>query len=137
MGYTTTFRGEIAITPPITWAAAARSPFLPERARSQSDPRDLRFRIDRDEREDPDGNVLIVRKAVALVSTWEAYARGYNIVEHLQEALNAFPDHEFTGRLDCEGEDTGDLWRLEVHDRRAVKVTPRIVWPDGSEQVVR
>jgi hypothetical protein len=45
--------------------------------------------------------------------------------------------HEFTGRLDCAGEETGDLWRLEVHDRQAVKVTPRIVWPDGSEEPSR
>lgn len=71
------------------------------------------------------------------MSTWEDEARGYNIVDHVQEVINAHPDHEFSGRLDCSGEESGDLWRLEVHDRRAVRVQPRIVWPDGSEEPTR
>lgn len=37
------------------------------------------------------------------------------------------------GRLDCAGDRPGDLWRVEIHGRRAVRVTARIVWPDGSE----
>ena len=31
----------------------------------------------------------------------------------------------------------GDLWRLEIHGRRAVKIQPRIVWPDGTEETPR
>lgn len=132
MGYVTQFNGEISIHPPIPWAQIKDSPFLPEAARNNRG-KDIMFRVEQFERETPDGT-LTVRTAVALVSTWEDEARGYSIVEHVQEAVNAYPGHKFTGRLDCAGEETGDLWRLEVHGRQAVKVTPRIVWPDGSEE---
>ena len=134
MGYVTHFTGEIAITPPIPWGDIKTSPFMPENARGNRNGKDVMFRIEQVERDTPEGT-LIARSAVALVSTWEDDARGYNIVDHVQEAVDAHPGHEFTGRLDCEGEEAGDLWRLEVHGRRAVKVTPRIVWPDGSEGV--
>jgi hypothetical protein len=135
MGYVTRFLGEIEIVPPIPWGKLTGSPFLPEAA-EERDGRDLKFRL-AEEAVDTDEGRLYRRSAVALVSTWEDDARGYEIVSHLQEAVNAFPGHEFRGRIDCEGEVAGDLWRLEVHDRKAVKVTPRIVWPDGEEQVVR
>ncbi|MFG1846873.1 DUF6205 family protein [Micromonospora carbonacea] len=131
MGYITRFTGEIAITPPIHWGDIKDSPFLPDNARNR-DGRDVMFRIAEAERDTLEGT-LIARSAVALAPTWEDEMRGYDIVEHVQQVVDAHPGHEFTGRLDCEGEEAGDLWRLEVHDRRAVKVTPRIVWPDGSE----
>jgi uncharacterized protein DUF6205 len=130
MGYVTRFTGEIVIVPPIPWGKIQNSPFLPDSAKAR-DGRDLKFRI-QEEAVDTDEGRLYRRSAVALVSTWDDDARGYDIVEHLQEAVDAFPAHEFSGRLDCEGEETGDLWRLEVHDRRAVKVRPRIVWPNGD-----
>lgn len=136
MGYVTSFRGEITIVPPIPWGKLQGSPFLPEAAKNNPGGRDLKFRIVEEVVDTADG-LLCRRSATALVSTWEDEARGYDIVEHLQEAVQAFPDHEFTGRIDCEGEDAGDLWRLEVHHRMAVKVVPRIVWPDGEVQVVR
>ena len=130
MGYVTTFNGQIEITPPIPWGQIKESPFLPDNARTYG--KDIKFLIEEAERETDDG-ILVTRSAVGLVSTWDDDARGYHIVEEVQEAVDAHPSHEFTGRLDCEGEEAGDLWRLEVRDRRAVKVTPRIVWPDGTE----
>lgn len=135
MSYNTQFVGEITIRPPLLWAEIQDSPFLPEKAQGR-DGRDLMFRINEDTVDTREGT-LIRRSAVAVGTTWEDEARGYDIVPHLQELLDAHPGHEFVGRLDCYGEDTGDLWRLEVHDRKAVKVVPRIIWPDGSEQVVR
>lgn len=137
MGYTTYFTGEITITPPIPWGRLTGSPFLPDNARNyggrDSDgPRDLMFRIEEQTTETDEG-ILTRRSAAALVTTWEDEMKGYDIVEHLQEVIDAFPDHEFTGRLDCAGEESPDIWRLEIHDRRAVKVRPRIVWPDGEE----
>lgn len=134
MGYVTKFQGEIAIVPPIPWGDIKDSPFLPERARTND--RDLKFRIAEEAVDTAEGR-LYRRSAVALVSTWDDEARGYNIVEHLQEAVDAFPGHEFTGRLDCAGQETGDLWRLEVHDRHAAQVRPRIVWPNGDEEPTR
>lgn len=107
------------------------SRFLRDNARGNPG-KDIMFIVAENQRETPDG-VLFGREAVALISTWESEATGYDIVEHVQEVVDAYPEHEFTGRLDCFGEEAGDLWRLEVHDRQAVKVEPRIVWPDGSE----
>jgi hypothetical protein len=136
MGYTTSFQGEIEIRPPIPWGLIQDSPFLPEKAKDHRNGRDLMFRIT-EEAVDTDDGRLYRRSAAALVSTWEDEARGYDIVKHLQEAIDAFPDREFVGRLDCEGEEAADIWRLEVHDRRAVEVRPRIVWPNGDEERVK
>ncbi len=131
MGYTTRFTGEIAITPPIPWTSIKDSPFMSQAATSRPG-KDVKFRIEASERETPDGT-LHVRRAVALVSTWEDGARGYNIIEHVQEAIDAFPEHTFSGRIDAEGEQTGDLWRLKVIDGRATTFEPVAVWPEASE----
>lgn len=133
MGYIVSITGEIDINPPIPWGRIMGSPFLPEEAR-KVDGKDVKFRIEQQDRETDEGT-LTVRSATALLSTWADEARGRHLVEHVQEAINAFPDHEFTGRLDCAGERPGHLWRVEIHGRRVVKVEPRIVWPDGSEGV--
>jgi uncharacterized protein DUF6205 len=77
-----------------------------------------------------------MRLAVAIVPVMSTYT-AYHLVEHLQEVVDRWEDRTFTGRLDCSDPHTGALWRIEIHDRRVVKVTPRIVWPDGTEQVVR
>lgn len=131
MGYITSARGQIAITPPLTWGQIRESDFLPHDLGGK-DQLDVALVVD-ESTDDCDEGTLTVRIAVAVEARYQDEARNYNIVRHLQQLIDAFPDHEFTGRLDCEGEDTGDLWRLEIHDRKAVKVQPRIVWPDGSE----
>lgn len=81
----------------------------------------------------PPKAIVIVRLAVALESTWEDEVRGYHFVEHVQEAVSAHPGHAFTGRIDAEGEDNDDMWRLKVIDGKAIKFVPQIVWPEESE----
>jgi hypothetical protein len=135
MGYNTDVRGTIAIVPPIPWGQIADSPFLPLNARNRDD-RDVMFVITEEAVETDDGT-LVRRSATGIVSTWEDDCRAYNLIEHVQEVMDAHPDHEFVGRFDCEGAENGDLWRCEIVDRLAVKVKPRIVWPDGSETLVR
>jgi hypothetical protein len=127
MGYNTSVSGEIRIEPPLAWRDFKNSPFA-------GNDRDVTLHIEA-ETVDTDDGPLMRKTAVALVPTWEDSYKAYNLVEHVQEAIDAFPDRTFTGRLDCEGEEAGDLWRVVVRDRRAVKVTPRIVWPeeDGAE----
>jgi hypothetical protein len=62
----------------------------------------------------------------------------YEIVEQLQDIVDAFgPGREFAGYLAADGSEPGDIWRLAVVGRRATKVTPRIVWPDGTEESPR
>lgn len=131
MSYTTSFDGSIDITPPIPWGKIKDSPFLPVNAKGREG-RDLMFTLTQYERHTDEG-VLLVTQADSLVSTWSDEARGYSIVKHLQEVVDLFPDHEFTGRIDAQGEDAGDMWRLKVVERQATKFEPKIVWPRDSE----
>jgi hypothetical protein len=130
MGYVTRFNGELAIGPPLTWAEIRESPFAPGRAEDER--LDVKIRVE-EQTVDTDEGQMIRCSGVAIIPTYEDEMRGYDIVEHVQRFLDTYPGRTLTGRLDCEGEEAGDLWRLEVHDGRAVKVTPRIVWPDGTE----
>lgn len=134
MGYITSFDGEFAIEPPLTWAEVRSSDFSPEHF--DDNRLDVKIRVEETEVDTDDG-LVIKRSGVALVPAYEDEMKGYNIVEHVQRFIDAHPGHALTGRLDCEGKEAGDLWRLEVHEGRAVKVTPRIIWPDGSEHVAR
>lgn len=132
MGYITRAYGQIQITPPIPWIVIKGTKWMPD-----GNPNiDVVFVLDETEHvtETEFGTTtVVIKQAIAVEQRHEDEPRNYNIVEHLQELIDCYPGHEFAGRLDCEGDETGDLWRLEVHNRRAVKVTPRIVWPDGSE----
>lgn len=131
MGYYTTVDGEITITPPLTWTELKDSPFNPES--EAHDPRlDVKLRID-EEQVDTEEGPLLRRTAGALVPAWEGRAKYYSLVEHTQKLMDALPGRTFSGRLECEGEEPGDLWRIVIRDGRAVKVEPQIVWPDDAE----
>ncbi len=137
MGYTTHVTGEFAITPPLTWNEIKNSPFTTPSALGKlqrlyfaSDhDYDLALRVD-EETVETDEGTLIRRVSKTLVMREIDEYRERNLVEQVQEILNLFPGHTFTGRLECEGEENTDLWRVIVRDGRAVKVEPRIVWPD-------
>jgi hypothetical protein len=135
MGYVTHALGTITIEPPLRWAQIKDSPFLPA-GPTASEALDVALVLEEEMTETEDG-AQVVRRAVGVQQRYEDEPRNYNIVLHLQRLIDDFPGHEFTGRFTCEGEENGDLWRLEVHDRKATKVRPRIVWPDGSETRTR
>jgi hypothetical protein len=134
MGYINRFDGELTIEPALTWAEVRDSAFSPDNFEASR--LDVKIRVEQTE-EDTDDGLVIRRSGVALIPAYEDEMKGSNIVEHVQRFIDENPAHIIGGRLDCEGEEAGDLWRLEVHTGRAVKVTPRIIWPDGSEQIVR
>lgn len=121
MGYYTRVTGEFAIEPPLTWTEIRDNPVPTDR--------DVRLRID-EETVDTDEGPLTRKTSSALVPRWDDSFKAYHLIEHVQKVIDAFPGHTFTGRLDCEGEESGDLWRVVVRDGRAEKVEPRIVWPD-------
>lgn len=125
MGYNTRVRGQFSITPPLTWPEFHNSPFASDDWRDA----DLVLHVD-EETVNSDDGLLIRRTASALVMREIDEYRAYHLIEQVQAAIDAFPGHTFTGRLDCEGEESADLWRVIVRDGRAVKVEPRIVWPD-------
>jgi hypothetical protein len=130
MGYYTYVTGEFAITPPLTWNEFKDSRFAPHNVKNSYDP-DLILRVD-EESVDTDDGPLLKRTAVALEMREIDEYRAYNLLETVQEAVDSFPGHTFTGRLECEGEDNTDMWRVVIRDGKAVKVEPRIVWPEDS-----
>jgi hypothetical protein len=128
MGYITHVTGEFAIAPPLTWPEFKDSPFAPHNIVDSYDP-DLILRVT-EENVDTDDGPLLRRTATALVMREIDEYRARNLIAQVQKAVDSFPGHTFTGRLDCEGEENADLWRVLIRDGRAVKVEPRIVWPD-------
>lgn len=122
MGYYTRFEGEISIVPPLTWAEIKKGPGI----------QDLRLRTVEDVEETDEGRVTRVT-ADAVIPLMEDSYKGYSIVEELQALADAHKSHRFTGYISAEGEDAGDLWRLAVKNGKAVKIKPRIVWPDEGE----
>jgi hypothetical protein len=127
MGYTTHVTGEFAITPPLTWNEFKDSPFASDDWRDS----DLKLRID-EQTVNTDDGPLLRRTASALVMREIDEYNSRGLMAQVQKAADSFPGHTFTGRLECEGEENTDLWRVVIRDGRAVKVEPRIVWPDDE-----
>jgi Family of unknown function (DUF6205) len=124
MGYKANFTGEIAITPPLTWARI-RQPF------GDRILQDLRIRQDEDVRDSDEGQVKVIT-GVAVEPT-SSYGSGYGMVDDLQALVDVHGSgHQFTGHIEATSEE-GDKWRLAVRDGQAVQVHPRIVWPDEED----
>ncbi|MZF56897.1 hypothetical protein GTX53_24215 [Streptomyces sp. SID5594] len=140
MGYRTNVTGEFAITPPLTWGEIKNGPFTTAMAlgkavrlyMASAHDYDLALRVNEESVETTEGT-LVRRTAAALVMREIDDYRERNLVEQVQEIIDAFPGHTFTGRLDCEGEENTDLWRVVVREGRALRVEPRIVWPDDED----
>lgn len=128
MSYTTHVTGEFAIEPPLTWPEFKDSKFTPDNVKGKWDV-SLVLRITEDT-VDTDEGPLLRRTATALVMREIDEYRAHRLLDEVQEAVSSFPGRTFTGRLDCEGEENTDLWRVIVRDGRAVRIEPRIVWPD-------
>lgn len=134
MGYNTSVTGTFTITPPITWTEMKDTPYVSDDWRDG----DLKLHIT-EETVDTDEGQLIRKTANTLTLRDIDEYRAYNLIEHVQAAVDAFPGHDWSGRLDCEGEEGGDLWRVEIRDGRATEVKPRIVWDDepDSDELTR
>lgn len=128
MGYSTYARGVITIVPPIPYAGIKDSPFLPDGDENT----DLKFVLAKQEQHTPDG-ILTIIVATGVEQRYDDDPRNYFIVTHLQLLVDAFPGHTFRGRLDCEGDNSGDMWRLKVVDGKATKFKPQLIWPEASE----
>ncbi|MGW4670132.1 DUF6205 family protein [Streptomyces sp. NPDC004324] len=129
MGYTTRVDGEFAIEPPLTWTEFKDSEFASDHIGAP----DLVLRVT-EEAIDTDDGPLLKRTATALVMREIDEYRAHNLLAQVQKAVDSFPGHTFTGRLDCEGEENTDLWRVVVRDGRALKIVPQIVWPEDGGQ---
>lgn len=128
MSYTTHVRGEFAIEPPLAWSEFNESKFAPDNVENSYTP-SLILRVN-EERVDTEDGVFFRRTATALVMREIDEYRERGLVDEVQSAIDSFPGHTFTGRLECEGEENTDIWRVIVRDGRALRIEPRIVWPD-------
>lgn len=127
MSYDTSVDGQFAIDPPLTWAEIRTSP-APTK---QNGNFDVALQLTEQTIDTEDGQ-SIRKTAATLIPGWEERGTFYNLVEHLQAVIDAHPGHQFTGHFECDGEDSGDLWRVVIRDGKAVRVEPRIVWPDDE-----
>ncbi|MEV8394789.1 MULTISPECIES: DUF6205 family protein [unclassified Streptomyces] len=130
MSYVTCVTGEFTIGPPLNWGEIKGSPFSP--FPPAGDNRiELVLRVDEETVETADGP-LLRRTASALVMSEIDEYRADGLLKLVQRAVDSFPGHTFAGRLECEGEENADMWRVVVRDGRAVRVEPRIIWPDEN-----
>ncbi|GAA1888121.1 hypothetical protein GCM10009837_07450 [Streptomyces durmitorensis] len=132
MGYTTHVSGEFAIEPPLAYTEFKDSKFAPDNMTSSWSP-SLALRVDEQMVEKEDG-VFLRRTATALVMREIDEYRERGLVDEVQSAIDSFPGHTFTGRLECEGEENADIWRVVVRDGSATRIEPRIVWPDDERE---
>lgn len=127
MGYETSVSGRIHITPPLTAADLRQHPeFCDEHQDAW---------VEQAREVVPTGEGELTRITGVAIVTLDGRWKRYGLVDRVQAIVSAFPDRTYSGRFECDGDDPGDLWRLEVHDGKAVKVTPRIVWPDGNGEL--
>jgi hypothetical protein len=126
MGNPTRVSGRITITPPLTWSEFKDSRLL----NGRYDESEVMLDVE-EETLDTESGQVIRKLATGLVASSEESFNFYDLVEHTQAAIDAFPGREFGGRLDCDSEDGGP-WRVEVQDGRAVMVEPKLMWPDDE-----
>jgi Family of unknown function (DUF6205) len=130
VGYTTYVTGEFTITPPLTWPEFKDSKYAPDNLESRREP-PLVLQVE-EETVTTELGPLLRLTATALVMREIDEYRAYDLLEKVQEAIDSFPGHTFTGYLACDGEQSSDIWRVVIRDGRAVRVEPRIVWPDDD-----
>lgn len=129
MGYLTQVTGEIQITPPLTWKEIQEKGYqlgFPEECWTS-----VQVHI-HEEEQNTDEGVLTRRTGITLIPACSEPYKAHSLVQHVQKIIDTFPGHEFTGYLECDGDETGDLWRLYVKHREAYKVLPTIIWEEDA-----
>ena len=130
MSYDVRFSGEISIDPPIPADEVLVAGFVEPGCYGD---KDVAVKVSEVPVEGVPG--AFRRLVVAIEPCMSSYS-AYKAVEHVQEIVDRWGEgRTFSGRLDCSDPQTGDLWRLEIHNGRAVEVRPRIVWPDNTEEI--
>lgn len=58
--------------------------------------------------------------------------KAYSIVEDVQKIVDTLGEgYMYSGYIELNGEESGDLWRIYVRNGKAVEVKPEIVWPES------
>lgn len=130
MSYSTRIDGSVRITPPLTWKQIKDSPLLRDNFGKARGWPDAHLVVDEAIVHTDDGQ--LARRTCERIDPMEE-TRGDTLVADLQAVIDANPEHEFVGQFECFGEEPGDIWRAVIRGRIAVRVEPRIVWPDDAD----
>lgn len=58
--------------------------------------------------------------------------KAYSILEDVQKIVDALgAEYTYSGYIELNGEEAGDLWRIYVRNGKATSVSPEIVWPES------
>lgn len=130
MGYYSRVEGEITITPPLTLQEMRAKPYGELRNTGDRWPRerDVALRVESEEVDTAEG-LLIKKRGVALIPASDDSYKAYYLKEDVQDAIDQYPGHTFSGYLESQGED-GELSRVVVKDGVAHEIKPEIVWPE-------
>lgn len=119
MSYTTRVQGSFSLIPHLSWEEIKASPFTNKGHRLGMTPAwsapgiDLLLLLSEEE-PDVGGGLLLQRTATHLIMPDLDEYRAHDLVEQVQKIIDLFPGRDFEGRLECTGEEAGDLWRVEV-----------------------
>ena len=126
MGYYSTVRGQITVSPAINVGELRSNP-------------SLRPYIDMDADtilifEGFDEGVLDSEFVDTISARWEGQIKAYTLVEELTELVDTLSNATYDGYLEIEGEGDGsgepDLWRLRVRNGEVQETHPILVWPE-------
>lgn len=129
MSYSTRIDGSVSITPPLTWAQIKDSPLFRDNIGISRSWPDVYLVLDEETVHTDEGQ--LTRRTCERIDPMEE-TRGDTLVADIQAVIDANPEHEFAGWFECFGEEPGDIWRAVIRGRKAVRIEPRIVWPDDE-----
>lgn len=127
MGYTSTAEGHFDIVPPLTITELRKHPDFRGTQDRQA------IVVTEEETVQTDDGDLIRKAGVRVEPAFlDEDVKRYDLQEHLQEIVTAYPGHEFPGHIKVLGED-GDRWGYHVVNGQVVEVCPVVRWPWGEE----
>ena len=103
MGYGYRTDGEIIIDPPLTWGELSKTPYA-------GNPYGLHLEVMEEQVNIPDG--VLLRRTASFAQVSDVY-RG-DLAADLTKLIQCFPDHTFSGWIDCYGEEPGDISRVGI-----------------------
>jgi hypothetical protein len=119
MGSRTNYDGEIAITPALTWAQIRQLPKFDH----------LEMALVKKSADTEQGQIVVITCAAVRP---RIDTDSYRVELELERLVDALPGgHEFSGHIDCQGEEPGDLTRLVVSDGAVCRISPIITWPEA------
>lgn len=125
MGYYTTVTGSFEIVPPLK--GKEMSGFTEEDI-----PYGLSGEIIETHKEVDDGT-LVIRSLEHIYADGDSF-KAYTFENDLQAMVSRFPGHKWVGRVQGEGEEQGDMWRLYIRDGKVIRHEVKNMWPEAPPE---